>query len=47
MDFPSLIIVRILDFRINASYIAKLTSRLRTILTNFKDKLSPKIYDIL
>lgn len=46
-DFPSPVMVRISDFRINASHIAKLTGRSRTTLANFRDRLSPKAYDIL
>ena len=46
-DFPNPVIVRMLDFRINASYIAKLTGRLRAVLAKFRNSLSSKAYEFL
>ena len=46
-DFPSPIMVRMSDFRINASHIAKLAGRSREALAKFRKKLSSKDYEIL
>lgn len=47
VDLSSPIIIRILDFKINAFYIAKFISYLRTTVANLKDKLNIKTYKIL
>ena len=46
-DFPSPVMVRISDFRINVFYIVKLADRLREALANFRKKLSSEDYEIL
>ena len=46
-DFASPVMVRLLDFRINVSHIAKLASRLRATLTNFRSSLSSEAYEFL
>ena len=47
VDFPSPIIVRRLDFRINASHIAKLSGRLRYIVRDLRKWLGSKKYTIV
>ncbi len=46
-DFPNPILVRMSDFRINASHIAKLAGRSREALAKFRKKLSSEDYEIL
>ena len=46
-DFSSPIIVRMPDFRINASHIFKLTGYSRTTLANFRKMLNPEVYETL
>ena len=46
-DFPSPVMVRMSDFRINASHIAKLAGRSRAALANFRDRLSSEAYEFL
>lgn len=46
-DFPSPIMVRMSDFRINVSHIAKLPGRLRAALANFRNRLSSEGYEDL
>ena len=46
-DFPSPVIIRISDFRINASHIVKLAGRSRATLANFRDRLSSEAYKFL
>ena len=46
-DFPSPVLVRMSDFRVNASHIAKLAGRSREALANFRNRLSSEAYEIL
>lgn len=46
-DFSSPVMVRISDFRINASHIFRLTGHSRTTVGNFRNTLSPDAYKIL
>ena len=45
--FPSPVIIRRLDFRINVSHIAKLTGRLRNTVRDLRKWLGSKKYKIL
>ena len=45
--FPSPVMVRMSDFRINASHIAKLAGRSRAALANFRNRLSSEAYEFL
>ena len=46
-DFPSPVMVRMSDFRIKASHIAKLARRSRAALANFRIRLSSETYEVL
>ena len=46
-DFPSPVMVRMSDFRVKASRVAKLAGRSREALANFRKKLSSEDYEIL
>ena len=46
-DFASPVMVRLPDFRINASHIAKLAGRSRAALANFRSSLSSEAYEFL
>ena len=46
-DLPSPVVVRMSDFRINASHIAKLISYPRTAVANLRDRLNTETYEIL
>ena len=47
VDFSSPVMVRMPDFRINASHIVKLAGRSREALAKFRNRLSPEAYEIL
>ena len=46
-DLPSPVVVRMSDFRINASHIAKLIGYPRTAVANLRDRLNTEAYEIL
>ena len=45
--YPNPVMVRMSDFRVNASHVAKMAGRSRTALANFRKTLNSEVYDIL